>query len=83
MFPISSQLKPYGLNAVTVYFQQSSDIIYDLSLFNCNNANSMTFACLPLEQAISDELRATLLQGWSLPHGAPFQSFSLQLILTA
>lgn len=63
MSPISSQPKPYGLNAVAVYFQQSTDIIYDLSLLNCNNGNSLTFACLSLEQAISDELRATLLQG--------------------
>lgn len=51
--------------------------------FNCSNCDSATFARLPLEQAIGDELRAALLQGCRLRQAVPLHWFSLQLILTA
>lgn len=76
----SSQLKPKSECREHVYL-----LFYyqRLTQFNCGNYNSVTFARLTLEQAISDELRAALLQGCSLPHAAPFHCFSFRLILTA
>lgn len=76
-FNSNPSLNAVGMCIFMFFFNQM------FTQFNCSNCDSATFARLPLEQAIGDELRAALLQGCRLRQAVPLHWFSLQLILTA
>ncbi len=72
--------------AAFVYSYQCLSILFAKILnqsFKAKFRDRLTFASLPLEQTVSDELGAACLQGRGLTQGAAVQSFSLHLLLTA